>query len=574
MSTAKNTGELPLRFAAKLTRMANASYESGEMADRVTLVTRDLLRFWFSDTFTETRKFNFHDGQKQAILNTLFAHEVLKSKNVFDMYALADSDALAEMGTGEIAQKKYACSKYCIKMATGTGKTWVMHALLLWQYLNAKYAEAGGAPPECVFSKNFLLVAPGLIVYERLLDAFLGKETDDGTRSFETSDYHVFRELFIPDGYKNAAFGFIQNAVAKKDEIGKKVTGDGVIAVTNWHLLAGDGSETETADSSDPAAIVKDLLPITPGTTAGHSLKSLDSKFFSGAERDCLARLPDLVVINDEAHHIHETKTEGYADEVEWQKSLTVIAQGKGEKFIQVDFSATPDSETGNGQKRVKQYFPHIVVDFDLKTAIHKGLVKTTVLDKRKELASEQLADLDFRAERDEDGRPVALSEGQKIMLRAGLAKLRILETQFAALSPGTDKCPKMLAICEDTAVSPLVIAYLTQFEGLADEDVVQIDSDKKGSIPAPEWQSIKRTLFSVDRRKTPKVIVSVLMLREGFDVNNICVIVPLRRSQSDHLLEQIVGRGLRLMWRGEEYESIKAENRERLLVKKQEPSN
>ena len=51
----------------------------------------------------------------------------------------------------------------------------------------------------------------------------------------------------------------------------------------------------------------------------------------------------------------------------------------------------------------------------------------------------------------------------------------------------------------------------------------------------------------------SPKVIVSVLMLREGFDVNNICVIVPLRSSQAQILLEQTIGRGLRLMWRGDE---------------------
>jgi type III restriction enzyme len=63
-------------------------------------------------------------------------------------------------------------------------------------------------------------------------------------------------------------------------------------------------------------------------------------------------------------------------------------------------------------------------------------------------------------------------------------------------------------------------------------------------------------------------------MLREGFDVNNICVIVPLRSSEAPILLEQIVGRGLRLMWRGADYEEVKAENRELLLKKKEEPKN
>jgi len=56
-----------------------------------------------------------------------------------------------------------------------------------------------------------------------------------------------------------------------------------------------------------------------------------------------------------------------------------------------------------------------------------------------------------------------------------------------------------------------------------------------------------------------------VLMLREGFDVNNICVIVPLRSSQAQILLEQTIGRGLRLMWRDDEYTSLKEENRQRI---------
>ena len=75
----------------------------------------------------------------------------------------------------------------------------------------------------------------------------------------------------------------------------------------------------------------------------------------------------------------------------------------------------------------------------------------------------------------------------------------------------------------------------------------------------------MRERLFSVDHHATPRVIVSVLMLREGFDVNNICVIVPLRSSQAQILLEQTIGRGLRLMWRDEEYADLKRENRERI---------
>ena len=80
------------------------------------------------------------------------------------------------------------------------------------------------------------------------------------------------------------------------------------------------------------------------------------------------------------------------------------------------------------------------------------------------------------------------------------------------------------------------------------------------------EWQEIKKKLFDIDRYKSPKVVISVLMLREGFDVNNICVLVPLRSSQAPILLEQLVGRGLRLMWREPDYTDIKRDDRWRVL--------
>lgn len=91
------------------------------------------------------------------------------------------------------------------------------------------------------------------------------------------------------------------------------------------------------------------------------------------------------------------------------------------------------------------------------------------------------------------------------------------------------------------------------------------IDSGKKAELGEKDWAPVRERLFSVDHHATPRVIVSVLMLREGFDVNNICVIVPLRSSQAQILLEQTIGRGLRLMWRDDEYTDLKRENRERI---------
>ena len=568
MPTPVNIGtrDIPLQFARRLTDLVNTEIKNGTFLDKLTPVTRDLYRYWFEDIFCENRRANFHIGQRQAILNTIYVHEILKTSNVFDTYSLIDQELLAQMDLVDLKRPKYQYPKYAIKMATGTGKTWVMQAILIWQYLNAKHEEA----PSGKYSKNFLLVAPGLIIYERLLNALLGKENEQGVRNFDRSDIKQSEELFIPPAYREEVFGFIQNAVCGKEDIGCKVTGEGVIAVTNWHLLSGVEEEEEVQSSplDNPSRAVREILPISPGTSTGHGLDTLDNHYFRGNEIEYLTNLKDLVVINDEAHHIHENKTYGDIDEVEWQKSLNVIAKPKGTRFIQVDFSATPYDVTGSGQKRTKHFFPHIVVDFDLRTAIHKGLVKTIALDRRKEIAT---LPLDFKAER--DGKEVVgLSQGQKVMLRAGLTKLRNLEQHFVELNK--EKHPKMFVICEDTKVTPKVVEYLTTFEGLSEQDVLRIDSNKKGDISDDEWQVLKQRLFDVDKHSAPKVIVSVLMLREGFDVNNICVVVPLRSSQAPILLEQTIGRGLRLMWREPEYDELKSENRELLLRRKQAPKN
>lgn len=543
-----------------------------DIFDRVTPTTAALLHWWFGREMVTARgHLNFHPGQQLAILNAIVAHEVIGAATLKSLYEQVAPDALlAGKRLAEVSEAKHAHPKYCLKMATGTGKTWVLQALLIWQLLNRSAQQAAG----CVdgrFTRNFLIVAPGLIVYERLLDAFLGKERD-GARDFATSDVAKFADLFIPEAAREAVFGFVRGNTCRKEEIGLKATGNGLLAVCNWHLLS-DAPEEETPPEmsapgalSDPQEIVAGLLPLTPGKATGNSLDVLDRRWARGNVLAYLAELPDLMAFNDEAHHIHDFKREGEATEVEWQKSLSVIAAPKGRRFVQVDFSATPYNDVGSGKNKKKLFFPHIITDFDLKTAMRRGLVKSLVLDRRKEIGA---LPLEFKAERDADGNP-ALSDGQRVMLRAGLSKLKKLEADFAGVDP--DRHPKMLVVCEDTTVSPLVVQFLRD-EGLGDDEVMAIDSGRKAELGEKDWAPVRERLFNVDAHAAPRVIVSVLMLREGFDVNNICVIVPLRSSQAQILLEQTIGRGLRLMWREAEYAELKRENRE-LLTAKQPPNN
>jgi type III restriction enzyme len=540
-----------------------------DIYEMVTEPTANLLRHWFLQDFVDLRRgLNFHAGQKQSLLNTIYAHEVIGATSLKELYSTIAPEALLKDGLlTHVSQQKYEHPKYCLKMATGTGKTWVLQALMIWQLVN-KFEN----PSDKRFTRNFLLVAPGLIVYDRLLDALKGK-VQNGIRNFDTSDIKTYSELFIPENYRDAVFSFVNNNTCEKQDIGKKVTSNGLIAVTNWNALITDDDEYEAEVDTygvdiNPVDVIKDQLPIIPNATVGNSLETLDNKANKGGVLEYLKSLPDLMNFNDEAHHIHEVKKDGELTEVEWQKSLIAIASTKGNRFIQVDFSATPYNQIGTGEKAKKAFFPHIIADFDLTEAIKSCLVKSIALDVRKEV--NDLEELDFKAERDEEGN-VQLSEGQRKMLRAGLTKLRRLEEAFKEIDPF--RRPKMLVVCEDTKVTSKVVDFLIE-EGLEVEDVLGIDSGKKEELGEKEWKEVKEQLFNVDKNPKPRVIVSVLMLREGFDVNNICVIVPLRSSQANILLEQIVGRGLRLMWRGEDvYSEMRRQNRE-LFDKGQEPKN
>ncbi|MDB5243416.1 MAG: restriction endonuclease subunit, partial [Spirosoma sp.] len=408
--------------------------QSTAMMDEVTPVTAELLKFWFQDDYVRLRRVNFHEGQRDAILHMIYAHEVLNAPNLEALYRQIATEALLDGETlGDVTRSSNSHPKYAAKMATGTGKTWVLNALLVWQYLNHKEY-----PEDERFTSNFLVVAPGLIVYDRLLDSFLGKERN-GDRDFESSDIFTNQDIFIPDNYRDRVFGFVKSSVVTKAEIGRKVTGSGVIAVANWHLLAGVEDPDFTGDLDAPGgkidakAAVDSFFPVRPGTTAGNTLTSLDRKYNRGGPLKWLKDLPALMVFNDEAHHIHEIRRGQQVSEVEWQKSLAEIASTKGRQFIQVDFSATPYNEIGTGSNKGRKWFPHIVVDFDLKQAMSLGLVKSLALDKRKEMAA---LPIDFSAERDSRNKVVGLSSGQRVMIRAGLTKLSMLEDNFEAVDP------------------------------------------------------------------------------------------------------------------------------------------
>jgi len=111
MVTAKSlgTGSTPLELAKLISKMVNKEWKDGILIEKVSPITKDLLRFWAPDgSFADLRNFNFHEGQWQAILNAIYVHEILKIKDVHDMYMSVYPELLSEMDLLDLKKDKYA----------------------------------------------------------------------------------------------------------------------------------------------------------------------------------------------------------------------------------------------------------------------------------------------------------------------------------------------------------------------------------------------------------------------------------------------------------------------------------
>ena len=161
---------------------------------------------------------------------------------------------------------------------------------------------------------------------------------------------------------------------------------------------------------------------------------------------------------------------------------------------------------------------------------------------------------LDFKAVRKKPesgkklGEIIGLSQGQMLMLEIGREKLENLSQEFQ--SKGITKKPVMMVLCEETTVAKMVTEHFKRFtdsEGFPydEKKVMEIHTDMKEA----ELEEPAKADKIDDDSNALNIVISVLMLREGFDRRNICIIVVLRATEADLLLEQIVGRGLRLMF-------------------------
>ena len=512
----------------------------------VTQTTLGLFNYWFQrEEGVEER---FYDCQKRAIETIIYCCEILKTGTLKELFERVAPESLYQHLPLKQEVETILFPKYALKMATGSGKTWVLTALLIWQYFNKMNNESGD------FSYRFLVVTPGHEVLNRLLDSFKGKrDIKTGNRNPETSDYK--RPLFIPEGgYWRDRFHL---EILEPGDVQPNTTPpDGpFVFITNWQQFR--------------------LKSTAQNLWAQYTGEDVEEMPRGEIILDFLSQYPDLVVMNDEAHHVHG-KQSARGEELVWRQFMNILydrlKKSHGNKFgpfLQIDYSATPFY--GSGEKR--EYFPHIIYDYDLVSAMQDMLVKQLFLEERQSIGGESLDDLDFRAERYEPegtyrrGEIKSLSAGQKLLLEIGRLKLEQLTSEFK--QKGIEKKPVMMVLCEDTKVADLTrdhFATLTDENGnyYNDDQVMVIHSDLTEVKHGTTLENARKRLDKIDVDDDPlRVVISVLMLREGFDKNNICVVVVLRATEADLLLEQIVGRGLRLMFPAYSYPALQDAKRD-----------
>lgn len=429
--------------------------------------------------------------------------------------------------------------RWCLKMATGTGKTTVMGMIVAWQALN-KFA----APRDPRFTRDFLVVAPNLTVRKRL-KSLVPSERENVYDEFQ----------ILPPGES------LSQARVK---------------VINWHVLAWESEERLRKKKG---------------------VMKLGAKSDEAWLREVLEDLADarsLVVLNDEAHHAWRVFPGGSggpskSDREEatvWVGGLDRIHRARGILRC-FDLSATPFVPSGKANAE-DFLFPWIVSDFGLNDAIEAGLVKTprvvvrdNALPNTKDYRSKLYHIYEQDEVKDDLNRKGALpNEPLPDLVAQALTLLGAdwRETLHTWKSEGHPVPPVMITVANRTETAARVKHALDSGsipvpELKAPELCLHIDSkvlddlEEDGAPEAPEEgeddEVVDRPLTKKEKAlrlreqvdtvgKPGKVgapihqVVSVGMLSEGWDARTVTHVLGLRAFSSQLLCEQVVGRGLR----------------------------
>ncbi|HXF05949.1 MAG TPA: DEAD/DEAH box helicase family protein [Blastocatellia bacterium] len=444
--------------------------------ERASIVTQRLLEFWFKEEhwLKDGSEFTFWRAQREAIEALIYVYEVCRYHN---LYSLARNFGVSL--TFDPTTDNWP--KYCFKMATGSGKTFVMALAMVWQYFNRFFRTDNG----CRYTSHFLLIAPNLIVLDRLNEAF--------------ADNAIFNEFpFIPPEWE-ADFGLqlvYQSQVTAPHAFG-------ILYLTNVQQLYEDKAD-------EPTNEVQEALG--PYVVKGQPLSRIDLE-------QALSQHRDLLVLNDEAHHVH-------SDDLEWAKAINRLhdaghAQSGQGLVMQLDFSAAP--YTGAGDRKV--FFPHTIYDYPLAAAIRDQVVKRPKIGEIEHAPEPLTKDYVKR---------------NRLQIDTGVEVFRRFQRDFKP----TGKKPVLFVMADQTRNADKVGAYLEREHRLK---TLVIHTDTAGVITKKDLEKAREAARTIDTNEY-EAIVSVMMLKEGWDVKNVCVIVPLRSYESAILAEQTLGRGLRRM--------------------------
>ncbi len=446
----------------------------------ITATTRRLLAWWFKNDhrLLNGSQFRYHSAQREAIETLIYLHEVKGIRT--------RSDLLLAYAKGQkIALPLYdPYARYAVKMGTGSGKTKVMALAMAWQYFNAVRGEGDH------YATTFLLIAPNVIVFERLAEDFAGGK--------------VFKsDPVIPPEY-----GILWDLDVYLRGEGERMQSAGALYVTNIQQLY------EKPEDTTPPNPIAALLGPVPPTSLQPEATFLDR----------IARRGDCLVINDEAHHTNDGA-------VAWNGVISSLNDRLGEQSLaaQLDFSATPRQSDGT-------LFTWTVYDYPLKQAILDNVVKRPVKGVAQGIGEVQSDNAAVRYE---------------AYLVAAVERWQEYRKELEPLG----KKPILFLMLYDTTSADQVAEWLRhKFPSTFDGDKLQvIHTDKSGEVSKADLDKARKAVQSVDSEASETTcIVSVLMLREGWDVNNVTVVVGLRpfSAKANILPEQAVGRGLRLMFR------------------------
>ena len=477
-------------------------------------ITKRLFEYWFQEDHEVPNfevPFRYHFCQREAIETLAWLVEIANQRDTEDLiqnYHTFHKDTLTDNslsfqttpdGKRQIHRNAFGTQdlppenlrRFAFKMATGSGKTWVIAMTIVWSFLHRHLV------PDSNLSTNFLIVAPNVIVYQRLEKDFANNQ--------------IFHELpLIPPELKQA---FSQKVILRGDSTEPAPSGN--LFLTNIHQLYEYREQEWSPNNAVEALLGK---PASGIATSGQR---------SMIER--IKLLNDLVIVNDEAHHVHD-------EDLAWSRSLLSINQSLPDGVsLWLDFSATPKDQNGI-------FFPWTVCDYPLAQAVEDRIVKAPII-----------VDLDSPEKPTHEPTKVTkddVVEKYGHWLRSATERWKEHYQSYNVLGVR----PVLFILAERNAYADAIgeALYSNHEYGFKESEVLVIHTDSNtGEVRNRDVEKARQAARDIDKDTSKiKVIVSVMMLREGWDVRNVSVVLGLRpfTAKAEILPEQVIGRGLRLM--------------------------